>query len=65
MKCLLITGASSGIGLRTAQRFVKEGYTVINLSRRRCPLDAVSQINCDLSIPGFLDAISAQLTPTL
>ena len=65
MKCLLITGASSGIGLRTAQRFVKEGYTVINLSRRRCPIDAVSQINCDLSIPGFLDAISAQLTPTL
>ncbi len=65
MKCLLITGASSGIGLRTAQRFLSEGYTVINLSRRRCPLDAVSQINCDLSTPGFLDTISAQLTPTL
>jgi len=65
MKCLLLTGASPGIGLRTAQRFVNEGYTVINLSRRRCPLDAVSQINCDLSTPGFLDTISAQLTPTL
>ncbi len=65
MKCLIITGASAGIGLHTAQRFLSEGYTVVNLSRRRCPMDAVSQINCDLSSPGFLETISSQLTPML
>jgi len=65
VKCLLITGASAGIGLHTAQRFLKEGYTVVNLSRRRCPLEAVNHINCDLSASGFLETISSQLTPTL
>lgn len=62
---LLITGASSGIGLHTAQRFLNEGANVINLSRRRCPLDAVSHINCDLSAPGFLEQINSQLTGML
>jgi NAD(P)-dependent dehydrogenase (short-subunit alcohol dehydrogenase family) len=61
----LITGASAGIGLHTAQRFLKEGYTVINLSRRRCPVDAVSHINCDLSAPGFMENVSTQLGPIL
>ncbi len=65
MKILLITGASSGIGLHTAQRFMAEGYAVVNLSRRRCPVDAVSQINCDLSVPGFIDNIGNQLRPML
>lgn len=65
MKCLVITGASAGIGLNTAALFLKEGYQVINLSRRRCPLDAVSHINCDLSEPGFIDQIGQQLSPTL
>ena len=65
MKCLLITGASAGIGLHTAQRFVAEGYTVINLSRRRCPVEQVNHINCDLASPGFLDPISSQLNGLL
>lgn len=65
MKVLLITGASAGIGLHTAQRFLDEGFNVINLSRRLCPIDAVSHINCDLSAPGFLETISSQLTPQL
>ncbi len=65
MKCLLITGASTGIGLHTAQRFIAEGYSVVNLSRRRCPLDSVNHINCDLSSPGFLENIRPQLTPLL
>jgi 3-oxoacyl-[acyl-carrier protein] reductase len=65
MKCLLITGASAGIGLHTAQRFINEGYTVVNLSRRRCPLEPVNHINCDLSAPGFLENISNQLGPML
>ena len=65
MKCLLITGASTGIGLHTARRFSSEGYSVVNLSRRRCPLDSVNHINCDLSSPGFLENIGPQLTPLL
>jgi NAD(P)-dependent dehydrogenase (short-subunit alcohol dehydrogenase family) len=65
MKCLIITGASSGIGLHTAEHFLKAGYSVTNLSRRRCPLDAVNHINCHLSQPGFLGNISSQLTPLL
>ncbi len=64
-KCLLVTGASAGIGLRTAELFHDAGYQVINLSRRRCPLDAVTHINCDLANPGFIDNIAGQITPTL
>ncbi len=65
MKCLLITGASSGIGLRTAQRFLDEDFTVVNLSRRPCPLDAVSHMSCDLSSPAFLQGIGDELALTL
>jgi 3-oxoacyl-[acyl-carrier protein] reductase len=65
VKCLLITGASAGIGLHTAQRFLAEGYSVVNLSRRRCPLPKVNHINCDLSAPGFMENLIPQLTPLL
>lgn len=65
MKLMVITGASAGIGLATARRFSEDGWTVVNLSRRRCPLDLVTHMNCDLSVPGFLDGISPQLTPLL
>ncbi len=65
MKCLIITGASAGIGLHTAEVFAKAGYQVINLSRRRCPLDNVTHINCDLAEPGFIEHISPQISNTL
>ena len=65
MKLLLITGASSGIGLATARCFADAGFTVVNLSRRRCPLPKATHINCDLATPRFLDNISAQLGPLL
>ncbi|HLN49396.1 MAG TPA: SDR family oxidoreductase [Steroidobacteraceae bacterium] len=38
MKRVVLTGASSGIGLATAQAFVEEGYEVISIARRPCPL---------------------------
>jgi NAD(P)-dependent dehydrogenase (short-subunit alcohol dehydrogenase family) len=65
MNVLLITGASAGIGLATARRFADDGYTVVNLSRRRCPLPKVTHINCDLATPRFLDNISGQLSALL
>ena len=65
MKCTLVTGASAGIGRHTAQRFVNEGYRVVNLSRRPCPIDAVDHIPCDLSAPEFLESVRERLRPAL
>lgn len=65
MKLLIVTGASSGIGLHSAQAFLNAGYNVVNLSRRRCPLDAVSHINCDLASPGFTEQLTPQISPML
>lgn len=61
MKLLIITGASAGIGTKTAETFLAADYTVVNLSRRRCPIGAVTHINCDLATPGFLENVSGQL----
>ena len=48
MKTLVITGASGGIGLATARRFLKDSYRVINFSRRPCPLKEVVHFEMDL-----------------
>ncbi|MEC8618340.1 MAG: SDR family NAD(P)-dependent oxidoreductase, partial [Pseudomonadota bacterium] len=42
MPCLVITGASSGIGLATARVFIESGYKVINLSRSACDVNGVT-----------------------
>ncbi|MDQ0009351.1 NAD(P)-dependent dehydrogenase (short-subunit alcohol dehydrogenase family) [Luteibacter jiangsuensis] len=41
-KIVLVTGGSSGIGLATAERFVREGATVYITGRRQAELDAAS-----------------------
>lgn len=46
---VIITGASSGIGAATAERFIADGARVLNLSRRPCPIDGVTHIACDLA----------------
>ncbi len=61
MPCLVITGASSGIGLATARAFIESGYEVINLSRSACNVDGVTNIACDLTDPNFLTDIEASL----
>ena len=65
MKLLVITGASAGIGAATADAFLAAGHTVVNLSRRPCPVTGAVHITCDLSNPDFLDTVSDQLGPML
>lgn len=52
-KCLLITGASKGIGLATAQRFAEQGYSVVNISRSPCNIAGVANLQIDLATPGW------------
>jgi 3-oxoacyl-[acyl-carrier protein] reductase len=65
MNHLLISGASAGIGAATAERFLADGYRVLNLSRRPCPVAGVDHLPCDLSEPDFParvgDAIAERL----
>ncbi|MGO9635427.1 MAG: SDR family oxidoreductase [Steroidobacteraceae bacterium] len=50
MKRVVLTGASSGIGLASAEAFLDEGYEVISIARRPCPLRSarVRSITVDL-----------------
>ena len=46
-KIALVTGGTAGIGLATAQRFVKEGAYVFVSGRRQTELDLAANLNCD------------------
>lgn len=65
MKLAIVTGASAGIGLAAAARFLDAGYRVVNLSRRPCPLADVTHIRCDLAAADSLAAVATELTPIL
>lgn len=58
---LVITGASRGIGLATARRFLARGAAVVNMSRSPCPLPGVVQITVDLALPDFAVAVAEPL----
>ena len=68
-KIALVTGGSSGIGLTTAQLFVKEGAYVYITGRRQAELDKavktigsqVKAIRADVSKLGDLDRLFAQI----
>ena len=62
MTTLFITGASAGIGLATAGRFLDAGSTVVNLSRRQCPLSDVHSIQLDLSSSTLEQELQASLS---
>lgn len=57
--CLVITGASKGIGLAAARRFLQAGYRVMNLSRSACPETAVEHLSVDMSAPDW-DAVHGE-----
>lgn len=65
MRLLLITGASSGIGLACAEAFLADGYKVINLSRRPCPAKSVRSIATDLADPDFGKTLEPQIADDL
>lgn len=64
-KILVITGASRGIGLATAQLFKEGGFRVINLSRSPSPLEGIENLYVDLGSSGWEETIKTQLLPTL
>ena len=65
MKHLIVTGASSGIGRAIAARFLRDGYRVLNISRRPCPEPGVQNLACDLAVPGAAERLEESLVPWL
>lgn len=45
-KLVVVTGASSGIGIEIAKRFSKEGYPVLMLARRKDVMEELNLPNC-------------------
>ncbi|QLH42119.1 MAG: SDR family oxidoreductase [Coxiellaceae bacterium] len=64
-KWLVITGASQGIGKSTATVFMDNGWSVINISRRPCPIVGVHNLMADLSQIETITALKPKLTELL
>lgn len=60
-KCVVISGASKGIGAASAALFLAEGYRVINLSRSACAHDGVINIAVNLLQADWLSHYSQQI----
>ncbi len=63
--CLVITGASSGIGHEAAKIFKEKNGHVINLSRRSCTVPGVENYNVDFNKPAWEKEISNSFLETL
>ncbi|HEX4296859.1 MAG TPA: SDR family NAD(P)-dependent oxidoreductase, partial [Devosia sp.] len=60
-KCIVITGAASGIGARTAEVCTQLGAEVIGIDRQEPKAALAGFIGGDLSSQGGIDAIVAKL----
>lgn len=61
MNTAVITGASVGIGKSCAEAFLSDGFRVFNLARRKCPVNGVESIFCDLTDASSIEAACEQL----
>jgi 3-oxoacyl-[acyl-carrier protein] reductase len=59
--CVVITGASKGIGLAAARRFLDADFRVVNLSRSECPERRVAQLHVDMAKTDWSEVHSAAL----
>lgn len=62
---VIVTGASSGIGLAIAERFASRGHRVLSLARRRCPVDVVESLLIDLAGQDVVPKLLPELLPKL
>lgn len=56
-KVVVITGASSGIGLRLAKKMSEDGYTVIGVSRNKPTGISFAYYKCDLTNKQAIDSV--------
>lgn len=61
----ILTGASSGIGAAAAEQFLSRGFSVINVSRRACPVPGVESLATDLSDSSSLQTCAQTLRTRL
>ena len=52
----IVTGASSGIGLATAQLLSRKGYTVYGINRGACEREGIRYLQADTSVREQLEA---------
>jgi len=60
-RTVLVAGASSGVGLATAQQLRDAGHTVHAAARREIPLDGVTGHRLDITDRAAVDALAAEL----
>ena len=59
---IVITGATSGIGEKCAELFLKEGHTVYSLARRTKDNKGINYIECDLSNRESIETAVREIT---
>jgi len=58
---LVITGGSRGIGKATIEKFLKEGWQAINVSRSACDVSGVINVELDLALVKNANEIAQKL----
>lgn len=64
-KIAIVTGGRAGIGRAAVEKFVEQGYQVINLSRRSSDVAGCEDIAADFTQLNWPEAVAPQLLPKL